>query len=104
MQGFYALHGMLQASKGNGQQLANILLEAAEIVSKSSDCKAYIVSVSKENEDAVWVTEVWTNKAAHDATLQAPEVMQLIGKAMPILATMPTGGQHLEVLGGLMRS
>ncbi|MEM0997849.1 MAG: antibiotic biosynthesis monooxygenase family protein [Bacteroidota bacterium] len=96
----YGLHSSLQAQAGKGDALAAILLRAAELVKTAPGCYLYLVSREAATPDAVWVTEVWESKEAHDVSLSAPEVRALIGEAMPILESMPRGGQQLEVLGG----
>ncbi|KAA3639746.1 MAG: antibiotic biosynthesis monooxygenase [Bacteroidetes bacterium] len=94
----YGLHGKLQATPGNGQQLADILLEASKLVSTAKGFGLYMVSLDQEDKDAVIVTEVWDSKEDHDESLKSEAVRTLIGKAMPLLAEMPKGGQVLEVL------
>ena len=96
----YGLHGKLQAANGKGRELAQILLEAADIV-LNGKCQLYLVSLDESTPDAVWITEVWESKEDHDESLQAPEVRAVIGKAMPLIGEPPSKGQVLEVLGGL---
>ena len=96
----YGLHGKLKATTGNGPKLAEILLEASQLVSAAKGCRLYIVSTTPEEPDTVWVTEVWDSKEDHGNSLQAPGVRELIGQAMPILDGPPQGGQVLDVLGG----
>jgi quinol monooxygenase YgiN len=97
----YGLHGHLQATAGNGDQLAAVLLQAAELVATAKGCHLYLVSRDPESSDAVWVTEVWDTQADHDASLGVPGVRELIGKAMPLLTGAPQSGQQLTVIGGV---
>jgi quinol monooxygenase YgiN len=53
--------------------------------------------------DAVAVTEVWDDKASHDASLQLERVRSVIGRARPLIAGMgesvalrPIGGPGLD--------
>jgi quinol monooxygenase YgiN len=94
----YGLHGKLKATAGNGRHLADILLEASRLVSTAKGFGLYMVSLDQEDQDAVIVTEVWDSKEDHDNSLKSAEVKALIGRAMPLLAEMPKGGQVLEVL------
>ena len=96
----YGLHGKLKATAGNGDQLAAILLEAAELVAKAKGCHLYLIGKDKNDPDAVWVTEVWDSKEDHDNSLKAEDVRALIAKAIPILDGQPERGQELEILGG----
>ena len=95
----YGLHGKLQATTGNGEQLSRILLEASKLVSEAKGCRLYLVSQDSTTPDAVWVTEVWDNKEDHDNSLHFPGVRELIAKAMPLLAGKPEKGQELTVRG-----
>lgn len=96
----YQLFGSLKAIKGKRDQLANILLEAAELLSELRECKLYIVSKDNSNPESIWITEVWDSKEEHDNSLKSDSVKALIGKAFPLLDGMPVKGQELEVLGG----
>lgn len=94
------LHGKLKAKEGEGAQLADVLLKAAELVSASKGCRLYIVSKDNNDPDAVWVTEVWDTKQDHDDSLKNDSVRALIVKAMPLLDGPPEKGQQLEMIGG----
>jgi quinol monooxygenase YgiN len=96
----YGLHGKLSATPGNGEKLAQILLQASQLVSTATGCQLYLVSRDQSDLDSVWVTEVWDSKTDHDNSLQVDGVKELIAKAMPLLAGRPEKGQELEVLGG----
>lgn len=92
---------MLQAQPGQGDALAQILLEAARLVSSAPGCHVYLISTDEAHPDGVWVTEAWDSKEAHDESLKDEAVRALIGKAMPLLAGAPAKGQTLTILGGL---
>ncbi|MEM7510616.1 MAG: antibiotic biosynthesis monooxygenase [Bacteroidota bacterium] len=96
----YGLHGKLQAAQGRGDELAIILLKAADLVSTAKGCHLYLVSTDSDDEDAIWITEVWDSQEDHGQSLSIPGVRELIGQAMPILAGKPEKGQVLNVLGG----
>ena len=55
----YGLHGKLSALPRKGDALADILIRASELVTRSQGCKLYLVSRDPEDTDTVWVTEVW---------------------------------------------
>lgn len=96
----YALHGKLTATPGHADQLADILLKAAELVATAKGCHLYVIGKDQSDEHAVWVTEIWDSKEDHDNSLKLPGVRELIGQAMPLLDGMPQKGQELEILGG----
>jgi len=47
---------------------------------------AYIVGEDAENPDALWIVELWADKAAHAASLQLPAVQAAIAKGRPLIA------------------
>lgn len=96
----YGLHGALRAQPGQGPRLADILLEAAQLMQEAQGCQLYLISKDLEDADQIWVTEVWESTAAHNRSLQDERVRALITQATPLLATPPAGGRKLEVLGG----
>ncbi|MEO0469921.1 MAG: putative quinol monooxygenase [Bacteroidota bacterium] len=96
----YGLHGKLKATVGNADQLANILLQAAELVSQAKGCQVYAIGTDDTDPHSVWITEIWDSKDDHDNSLQLPGVRELIGQAMPLLDGPPEKGQVLTILGG----
>ena len=96
----YGLHGHLLAKAGSVNQLLQILLQAADLVSGSKGCHLYVVSKDPQAVNQDWITEIWDSNEAHDESLQNPAVRALIGQAMPLLDGPPSAGQTLEVYGG----
>lgn len=96
----YGLHGKLTASAGNGEKLASILLQAAELVSTAQGCHIYLISKDGTDADSVWVTEAWDSKEDHDNSLSVTGVKELISQAIPLLSGKPEKGQELTILGG----
>ncbi len=101
MENKYLLHGKLTAKAGQQKELADILIQASQLLSTAKGCQFYVVSYDKEDEASVYVTEIWDSKTDHDDSLKVEGVRELIIKAMPILDGPPTKGQELEVLGGV---
>ena len=92
------MHGCFKAQPGQGPALAEILLEAAEGLRANADCLLYVVSRG-EDEDTIWVSEAWTDREAHDASLHAPGVPEMIARARPLIAGMD-GRAEFTPLGG----
>lgn len=100
----YGLHGRIDATEGNGDELAAALLAEVELL-RDHGCLLYLVSRGADAPDAVYVYEVWTDAAAHQASLELPSVQAAIAKARPIIAGMserveftPQGGLGLPTL------
>ncbi len=96
------MHGRIVAQPGHGDALAEMLLEAARGLEANPGCLLYVVSRALDDPDSIWVTEAWTDRAAHAASLAGPAAMALIERARPIIAEFadraeyrPEGGKGL---------
>jgi quinol monooxygenase YgiN len=96
------MQGRIVAQPGRGDELAAILLEAAAGLEANPDCLLYVVSRSVDDPDSIWVTEAWTDRAAHAASLEDEGARALIARARPIIASFadraelrPEGGKGL---------
>ena len=94
----YGLTGAFLAAPGKRDELVAHMLEDAELMGAVPGCLLYLVSTT-EDADEVAITELWTDEAAHEASLQAPGVGDLIGRARPVISGM-SGRSVLTVLGG----
>lgn len=68
-------------------------------------CLSYAISKDSENEDALWITEVWDSQDDHTASLSLPQVQQAITQGKPMISafgqrfeTTPVGGHGLDGL------
>lgn len=96
----YGLIGKIKAVPGKRGDLITVLQEGA---AGMQGCLSYIVAQDKEDPDGVWVTEVWTDEASHQASLRLPSVQQAIARGKPLIAgfgerfeTTPIGGHGLS--------
>lgn len=88
----YGLIGQMLAAPGTRDALLAIL---GESVGDMPGCLSYVIAKDPNNADALWITEVWTDKDAHAASLKLPAVQAAIAKARPIIAGFP---QHFETI------
>lgn len=96
----YLLHGQLTAKQGNREELAAILLDASRLVATAQGCQLYVIGLDPNDDNSVFITEIWDSKEDHDNSLKVDGVRALIMKAMPLLDGQPTKGQEIEILGG----
>jgi quinol monooxygenase YgiN len=94
----YGLTGGFLAAPNKRDELVAHMLEAAELMRGVPECLLYLVATT-EDPNEVAISELWTNQAAHEASLQAPGVGELIGRARPVIAGM-SNRNVLTVLGG----
>jgi quinol monooxygenase YgiN len=95
----YGYSGKMTTRPGQRDAVAALLLRGVDGL-KELGCEMYMVSVSPGHPDAVFVTEIWTSREAHRASLQLPAVKAAIAEAMPML-TGEFESVELSVLGGL---
>lgn len=88
----YGLIGQMLAAPGKRDELLAILAESTDGM---PGCLSYVIAKDPANADALWITEVWTDKDAHAASLKLPAVQAAIAKARPIIAGFP---QHFETI------
>ncbi|MFJ8825247.1 putative quinol monooxygenase [Streptomyces sp. NPDC102467] len=84
---------------GQRDALAALLLQAAEHARDAPGCELYVVNTVPGEDDVVWVTEIWRSAADHSASLSADGAEELIGQALPLLASPPES-IDLRPLGG----
>ncbi len=95
----YGLFGRFVAQEGKRDELVAILLEAASTLERTNaDCLQYVVGVTQGTNE-VWVSEVWTTKEAHDASLAPEEVRAMIMRARPLIKEISSGTEY-AVVGG----
>jgi quinol monooxygenase YgiN len=96
----YGLIGKMTATPGQRDTLIALLLGGT---TKMPGCLSYIVAKDATDENGIWITEVWEDKASHDNSLTLPEVKATIAKARVLIAgfekgveTKPVGGQGID--------
>lgn len=81
----YGLVGQMKAQPGQRDALIAILAEGTDAM---PGCVAYIVGADLADADGIWITELWTSKDAHAASLKLPAVQEAIRKGRPLIAGM----------------
>lgn len=95
----FGLIGKIRAVPGQRDELARIL---AEGVAGMPGCLSYVVAHDPSDADAIWVTEAWVSREAHQASLSLPSVRDAIAEGRPLIRgfeerieTAPVGGHGL---------
>ncbi len=95
----HGIIGKIIAAPNERDNLIEILLGGTKDM---PGCIQYIVSKDSENEDAIWVTEVWKDQESHQGSMSLPSVQEAIVKGKPLIASFaerhtiePIGGQGL---------
>ena len=97
----YGLIGKIKATPGQREALISILIEGMDSM---PGCLSYIVADDQADQDAIWVTEVWTSQQRHQESLSLPSVQKAIAQGRALIAgfgerfeTTPVGGLGLAV-------
>jgi len=96
----YGLIGQMIAVEGRRSDLAKILVGAT---GSMPGCLSYVVAADPEDQNVLWITEVWDSEASHQASLALPAVQDAIARGRPLIAgfgtrhvTTPLGGHGLR--------
>ena len=93
----YGLIARIKAVPGKRAELAAILVPGD---GGMPGCLSYVVAEDPADADALWVTEVWADDAAHRASLGLPAVQAAIAKGRPLIAGFDNR-VVTNVLGGI---
>lgn len=85
----YGAHVTFHVRAGGAPKVAGLLLRAAETLRANAACRLYLVGTPVDVADAVSVTELWDDDAAHAASLELPGVRAIITEVLPLLAGPP---------------
>jgi quinol monooxygenase YgiN len=95
----FGLYGKFTVKEGERDSLVNILLEATESMGNLDECEIYLVNISDDEPNSVFVYEVWSSENAHQASLSLETTQALIKRAMPIITGMERIST-LKTMGG----
>jgi quinol monooxygenase YgiN len=90
----YALINKLTAKPGKRQEVIDLMLEAGAPFDHNPSCLLYLVSTDKEDPDVIWVQDLWTDRADHEAAMATEEMSAQVKRSVPLLAGMP---EQIEV-------
>ena len=93
----YGLIARIRALPGKRAELARVLVQED---GSMPGCVSYVVAEDPGDSEALWVTEVWVDQAAHRASLQLPAVQAAIAKGRPLIAGFDSRVET-RVLGGI---
>ena len=92
----YGLIGKMLAAPGKLDDLLAVMLGEG---GSMPGCLSYIVAKDPADQNAIWITEVWDDRASHQGSLALPQVQATIARARPLIAgfgerfeTEPVGG------------
>ena len=93
----YGIIGKMNATDGDRDKLIAILLDGTK---EMPGCKLYAIATDSEDNNGIWITEIWDSEESHQASLQLPSVQKAIADGKPMIAGF--GERHIvKPIGGL---
>jgi quinol monooxygenase YgiN/mannose-6-phosphate isomerase-like protein (cupin superfamily) len=91
------------AQPGRGDEVAQLLLRAADSLRDTAGCELYVINRSPAEPDVVWVTELWLSQDALDASVEQLETEEGKAQVAEVVALLadPPALTELEPLGGV---
>ncbi|MDQ2847836.1 MAG: antibiotic biosynthesis monooxygenase [Actinomycetota bacterium] len=87
----FAVYGSMTTQPGARDTVAELICKAARVGADAGGLISYSVNATLEEPDTMWVTELWTDKAAHDTTTHSEPVRRVTQQMLALLAQSPTG-------------
>lgn len=93
----------MTARAGQGEALAQLLLGVAGSLRSTPGCELYVINRSPAEIDVVWVSELWRDQEALDASLEALQTDAGRAQLAEVMAVLdgPPERIDLEPLGGV---
>jgi len=85
----YALINKMSVRPGKRDEVIEILLKSGAAFDDNPHCLLYLVSKDKQDENVIWIQDVWTDEPSHEIAMKNETMQQYIKQAMPLLTGMP---------------
>lgn len=79
----HGLIGKMRSVEGKADELIEILTAGSDAM---PGCLSYVVARDAEDENAIWITEVWVDAESHRASLALPQVQDAMARGRPLIA------------------
>jgi quinol monooxygenase YgiN len=86
----FSVYGRMTALPGQRDELIALLLDGFRAGGEGG-LLAYSINAAFDDPDTVWLTQLWIDKEAHDATTRSEPVAAVSRQIPPLLAQQPEG-------------
>jgi quinol monooxygenase YgiN len=93
------LYGLLDSMKAKPGQRDALIAILAGNTRDMPGCLSYVVYKDLADPDLIWVSEIWRSKAAHDASLDLPQVKTAMAEGRPLIASIVSRSETVPVAG-----
>ena len=78
----YQVISQITALPGKRDQLAAILEHGSRGL---AGCIAYVIAADPDDPEALWITELWTDRASHERSLRTEQVASAVARGRPLM-------------------
>jgi quinol monooxygenase YgiN len=97
----FSVWGRMTALPGRRDELITLVLDGFRTSGDGSGLLTYSINTVLHDPDTIWLTELWIDEKAHDATTHSAPVEAATGRVHPLLARLPEGCYgHAVVVDG----
>ncbi|WP_052398316.1 putative quinol monooxygenase [Streptomyces sp. NRRL F-5123] len=87
----FSVYGRMTALPGRRDELVAVLVEGLRAGGEDCGLLSYSVNEALDDPDTLWLTQLWADKDAHDATTRSAPVAAVSARVPPLLAAPPEG-------------
>ncbi|MRH93080.1 hypothetical protein GFY24_37635 [Nocardia sp. SYP-A9097] len=87
----FSVYGRMTALPGRREELIAVLLNGFRAGGDNSGLLDFSINTAFDDPDTVWLTQLWIDKDAHDATNHSEPVAAVTRQLPPLLARQPEG-------------
>ncbi len=94
-------YAKMTAKAGQGEALAQKMLEVADALQEVAGCELYVINRSAGEPDVIWVTELWQSQEQLDQALQSVGAKESVQEVLDLVDREGSERIDLEPLGGV---
>jgi quinol monooxygenase YgiN len=97
----FSVYGRMTALSGRRDELMAVLLAGLRAGGDDCGLLTYSINAAFDDPDTMWLTQLWIDKEAHDATTRSEPVAAATRQVASLLARQPEGcyGHAVHVHG-----
>lgn len=97
----FSVYGRMTALPDRRDELISMLLDGFRAGGDDGGLLTFSINAALDDPDTVWLTQLWIDKEAHDATTRSEPVAAVTRKLPALLARQPEGcyGHAVHVHG-----
>lgn len=97
----FSVCGRMTAVPGRREEVIALIRKSVRAGGNDTGLLTYSINILLDDPNTLWVTELWTDKQAHDTTTRSEPVVAVTQRLLQLLSEPPTGsyGHAVHVEG-----